>query len=206
MNIVNIVKFAKNIEKNNKKFEKLSASEKRVAVAKDALGQLLLGRTVGQTGIYCRGGSKRLGDDHKIAKLPKCNVCAVGACLLSAFRLEDRVIGDVAQYGSPEDGGVDLDRDLNVDEIDSYFSADQLSKMEACFENSLEDDTGDVDYDNFWFDSPIKNDSQRLFAILSNVIENDGDFDVEQFKALDAKKVSEKYKAARAKAREVKAS
>lgn len=176
LNAVSIAKYAKDVKKNNRAFTKMTDREKRVAVAKDALGQLLLGLYKSSPGTYIEVSRvpKSVTEATKVSELPKCNVCAIGSCLLSSFRLQGRNVGDALDFQAGFDdwtgreyrfaeGGDNSDE--TIAESNSGFDGDTLRDMESCFEGY---ETNKI--------SAIPDTSVRLFAILKNVIANDGDF------------------------------
>lgn len=175
MNVVNLINAARKVTADNKAFKKLSKREKRVAVAKDAIAQLLLGSYQPKKGSYVKiahGGvlTSILGKD-----MPQCQVCGIGSALLSEFRLSGQCnkltgIGCVAGDYTYDNRGVGI------------FSTKMLAAMEGAFERWSRDNLGE--WGNGW-DAPdcdraalsyISNEEVRLYAILQNVVDNGGTF------------------------------
>lgn len=184
MNVKNIVSFAKRIEENNKAYKKLTQAEKRVAVAKDAIAQLLLGSFNASPGVYVRAKGVDKVEALCGIDVPQCEVCAIGSLLVSSFR----VAGDqnVLTAGSNDpwrgtNPRVSANYDTGSGSV-AAFTEPMLRRMEATFEGSIcswdtFENLADIDTDypvdelRFVLDADA-----RLFAILENVIENGGTF------------------------------
>lgn len=165
-----------NYLKLNKRY---TPAQLRVKVAKDVQKQILAQKYNARSGFAYLGTFKSFHE--------KCDVCAMGACFLSAFKLFD---GDVAQnirncnsYGDSNNIG---DDDIILS-LKSIFTERQLKLIEAAFEcNSyiaFYNNNGGVRYErgiggNKW--ECIEDDVDRLYAIMQNIIDNKGKFRIEQ--------------------------
>lgn len=91
----------------------------------------------------------------------QCNVCALGACMLSHIRLNNAVTYEEL------DGmrGYDIRGHLS-----DYFDEDQLDLIENCFENIYFSNSANL---NGQFNK-YQNPSQRLRAIMLNIVRNKG--------------------------------
>lgn len=167
MNVREIVSYSKQVEKNNVAYKRLGKKGKRLAIAKDALGQLLLGKAHAESGTYFRatlgddvtGDAKQIAD--KVLALPECSVCAKGAVMLSQIRHR--------RESAFAAGGVGIDGDhlhCELGGFDGAFNGSTLDLMETIFEDSL--DSYEI--------CKIDDADTRLFAILENIVANDGDF------------------------------
>lgn len=171
MNVTNIINFSKKIEAGNVQFDKLSKAEKRVAIAKDAIAQLLIDRYVPTPGTYVGSDDVDLGMELDIAKtltsLPQCNVCAIGSVMVSSFRC-GQVAGDLESMrdGYHAEGELSYDEGLRL-----AFSDAMLRRMEDAFESGGR--YGSEDPETKW---GLLNKDERLFAILETVIEKGGRF------------------------------
>jgi hypothetical protein len=177
---------ARSTKKKTKRFmapkpERKVVNEKAVAVAIDVLKRLHYGKLNVKFGHYflwkddfrfsthCKTDLQSIVD--KVEK--KCEVCLLGACLLSKARLYDEVtFGDI-QHGS---GSSEI-----KDKLSDVFSRQQSGLMEAAFEScsGLAIATG-VDYVEAnratVFGDHCKTKVARIKAVMRNVIKNGGVF------------------------------
>lgn len=141
----------------NKKFEKLSPSEKRVAIARDVLTQLASKRLVPKAGAWLevKGGSelfseKMLGSDQELqeilSKTKECTGCALGGLFLSAvckadkLKLSELECVDEDHYNSYNlqfVGQADISMKDSFSYLKRFFSEDQLNLIEFTFELGL---------------------------------------------------------------------
>lgn len=163
MNVKNLINYSKKIEKNNASFRALSKTEKRVAIAKDAAAQLLIGKYEGSPGTYVNVEAS--GSFDEALKKTACRVCAIGSVLVSSFRLgavkDSRVF--VTDYGWGEFSGSYGEGDDKA--LGLAFTEKMLRAMEDDFECNT---TNEI--------SLIQDPDARLFTILENVIKNDGKY------------------------------
>jgi hypothetical protein len=120
-----------------------AVARKRIAVAKDVLKSLRLRRIRLKNGVYVNPtsdaeektviaalrGAEDLGEVVGVLE-KNCEVCLLGACVLSKARLFDRVS---ARYGSYL-GGFCPGRDGTVLALRDVFDDHELNLMEAAFE------------------------------------------------------------------------
>lgn len=174
MNVKNIISFAKKIEAGNAKFDKLSKKEKRVAIAKDALAQLLVGKFQAVTGQYVQ--TELLEDRTEsigsaLRRAPRCKVCAIGSVLVSSFRC-GAIGGDIDSLRelAPDDDELVYDT-TSEDKLKLAFTPKTLRAMESAFEQGT---YGSPEYAEDKYG--LLDEDARLFAILEDVIENEGSF------------------------------
>ena len=127
----------------------------RIAVAKDVVNRITMGKLLANIGSYILLRNS-YSYSHTIFNTPtqaekKCTVCAIGGAFLSFARLYNNVEGKLKDGYS----GVDM---YNL--LYECFSHKQLSLMEDCFENQ--------DY--------TENDTDRLLIIMQNIVDHKGDF------------------------------
>lgn len=166
----------KRIEKQNKRFHKLSRRKQRLAIAKDVLAQLKAKKYVAEPGTYIHvlealfdsNGEQKDLQKVLLSTAAECNVCGLGAAFCSMARLGDEV--------TASDGEVE-----NIHKtLKSIFSERQIALIEYAFEGA---DAGDLNIlsENEAdacgrFYEKRGNDDKRLAAIFRNIIKNDGTF------------------------------
>lgn len=174
---------AKTILQTSVEYEKATAAQRRVMIAKDALAQLKIGKYVATPGTYVDAmdlaEEAKLKDEvqlntllHNPALTSSCNVCARGALLLSAVRHRNDCTID--SYGSTSE-------DTYVEEF-----ADQQEEIEAAFEDySYRDREDGEEEGNVWCEKFLTkkergDETKRLELILKNIIRNKGTFKANQ--------------------------
>lgn len=158
--------------------KKLTKTQKRVVIAKDALKQLKLGFYEAENLTWVESKwlrEQKLLSSSLIADIikeelqpillkanPVCQVCARGALLLSMVRKFDN-------YSS-----IDLCIG-NENEMRNLFGSQQIDKMEAAFELWPQNNERYEPKANA-FGEKFRTPGERLIAILKNVIKNNGTF------------------------------
>jgi hypothetical protein len=162
---------------------KVSKAEQRVIIAKDALAQLKAERFIAQAGVYVGAElfddlEKRsdFNDDAQAKPLllkketVPCRVCAKGALFLSAVRKYNKATID------------DIACDV-MTVAENIFGKKQFDQIEAAFEqweetksNNYEDSDGIPAPKAYAFGMKYNDDTERLEAILKNIIKNKGTF------------------------------
>ena len=181
---------AEQIAQKNAEFAKLTPSEQRVTIAKDVLEQLRLGRYYAEQSTYFSMPAPtaeplKPGQDLQSLILQNdrtCTVCALGACFASAVRLSNGVAlseetigfdnfadepGDTADFGN--------DAVFN-EKVASYFSNRQLALIESAFEKDDDFSRGYDVEDAIDFGQAYEDDTDRLQAIMENIVEHGGNF------------------------------
>lgn len=186
----------KKSQPKSKPFSKLSKSEKRVVIAKDVIQQIKVGKYLAETGGYIDGiffkkqdkmdSSKMEDMDIKknFGKIRQCTVCAMGACLMSITKFQNKLT-----FGDVGSGVSDMSNTKVTKLFKSLFSDIQLHLIEKAFEGTdtvtLSSELFGLDEDNFSeqvercdrnFYSEYGTDSERLIAIMRNIIKNKGTF------------------------------
>jgi hypothetical protein len=171
----------KRIQRSNKKFESATPAQKIVMVAQDVLALLDLNRIKATHGTYVQlpkgvekvkakeDGTCSMQDVFKMSELPACDVCGIGAALLSCTLRLNQVEVDQAYvragtyfgYNSADCGDKDDQISARAREV---FPHRLLREMEQAFEN------GSFDY------YQVKTPKARLRAIYQNLIDNKGCF------------------------------
>lgn len=163
---------------------------KAVQVARDVLAHLHVYRPI--RGKYIAGYLPRIENaDADMSEYlsdfeSRCEVCALGACLLSKVRLYDNVPVKAViwtNYGNRDYEIVDVSGTAVKNNLDDVFSRLQQSMIESAFENrvmspavtSLEESrrlrAAVV------FGQRYDTTRERLQAIMENIIDHDGTFD-----------------------------
>lgn len=163
------------VKKSNAKFKRMTAAQKRVAIAEDALKWIASGIFKPMSGVYLKQTDGKAMDRLFVANpqaqlrtvdLGKCEVCAVGAMFVAKSNLFNAVkVKDVGDYH---------------EKLRQHFSETQLALIEAAFE--LTEGVGPYDAPEaaanraVAFGARYANDTRRLKAILQNIIDNGGTF------------------------------
>lgn len=187
-------KYLNSLKKRNEWFSSLSKADKRVEIAKDILIQLDKENYEAHSGIYVYISNFDIDNKKNLLafeddiqanfdKMNTCEVCAIGACIMSIARL-----GNSLTFGDVIDIDIENDNDNVENKIKSIFSPKQMSLIEAYFEGRHSDFmfTGSmnigVELDNIdlgkaaTFSDKYPNDSERLRLIFQNIIDNNGTF------------------------------
>ncbi len=170
----------------------MTKAEKRVAIAKDVIAQVKVGRFKAATGNYVQAktGPVTLGAGMQEALVGKeCSVCALGAAFVAGVDRFNKLnltvwntgIGNFnAACGEYERENIDTSGEDTRDYLSRYFGIRQMDAIESAFEGwSSEDDrfnfgrcaTGSS---AFFRAHPVATD--RLLAIMRNIIRNGGEF------------------------------
>lgn len=166
----------------NAEFAAMSPPEKRVALAKDVLRWLEVGKFIPTHGTYlCTDIMERItleDTERNLSEfLPKaegCNVCAIGGLFYCAVLRADNL--KVGNHAMIEDyGDIDFDNlNINYHEyLEQFFSDDQEDQIESMFETGscyLED--GSV----IRLPPGIHTAAERMTWIMKNLVANGGDF------------------------------
>lgn len=187
---------SKNLSAKNKAFWAKSKPEQRVAVAKDVLKQI-------ESGFYTatRGGYLSLRSVQKVYNVPiqldtllaflkkekaKCEVCGIGSIFVSMVNIGNKVTTQECGLDSIEEC-CRVGDGIMRDKLNKIFSPEQRSLIECAFEKStyLADDDHNYTADNNsikkienakTFGLKYKTDTDRLKAIMKNIIKNKGEF------------------------------
>jgi len=159
-----------------------------VALAKDVIKQVKRKKLIVTSGVYCQAlgnsdyGYKQL--DALIARENSvCEVCALGSLVASyAIAKDDTTVSEAGTRWSI------------VDRLGPYFGAKQLDLIEATFERTITVDEFDGKYHDemgeddkprnpqkvlkaaYKFANRYPDEEARLFAIMRNIIKNEGRF------------------------------
>lgn len=191
------------VAKQNEKFVQASCELKRIMIAQDVLDQLKAKKMIANAGNYIKVnilndelGHHRDLDDYtnkfKGKELQEviqeehiqCSVCGIGACFTSLINLNDN-------YTLTEDRIYMLSRTTSSqNEIHrvllDYFSKAQMLLIETAFEandlaHSIREDCTNLNDREITekainFGKKYKTDNNRLKAIMTNIIKNQGTF------------------------------
>lgn len=178
----------KRIAKANADFAKMTKPQRAVAVAKDVLAQIKAGNYTCEVGGYVNLETppiEDLPDNCKVSAAIfnpsdlQCQVCARGAMFMSAIRKFNKF--DFVKDSSQDDGVRNL---LHPDSPkfrkieDTIFSREQIGLIESAFEccNMAGSTPFEKTKSAIFFGILYNNDSDRMQAIMRNIIKNDGKF------------------------------
>lgn len=150
-----------------KKFKDLSKIDQKLAIVKDAIKQIKIGKTIVTTGVYMEvvdngEGSSLVDDKDNLKKLIKrpdfiCQACAKGA-LFAACVLETNEVYGNNHYSLES---------FQSHKLKPWFKRGEIDLIEETFEG-----WGDKESASFKFYKKYKNPKTRLLAILNNILEN----------------------------------
>lgn len=179
----------------NLKFAQLTPGQRRVAIAKDVIQQIELGKIHPEAGVYI--ADVKTGDDKTVS----CNACALGslfACAVNKPELKAHV-KDFLDVDAEEDISFAVDstdaREMRR-LLEPYFSLSQLELIETAFEcGNVTNSSGlsesylnravsfgeryqpeEDEYGDFDEEEAREMDRKRLVAIMKNIIKNNGTF------------------------------
>lgn len=186
-------------KEKNEAFAKLSAEEKRVAIAKDVFGFIAARKIVATPGVYFAaelpGGLAESSQACKlVAAVESCQVCALGAVFMAAVDNANEVT--LSDLGF-EDGQFEVEFDYFAmrDYLRRFFGSEQLLVIETAFEGrdvhmSLDGDKASAAMGMFQWNTCDKEICKaydhdecsstpaiyRMEAIMRNIIANNGEF------------------------------
>jgi len=162
-----------------KKFTKMTAAQKRVAIAKDVLKQIKAGRVRIHMGSYLKYIQCPVEDfttfnqSTLLADETVCRVCAVGAAIVSGLRL----------FNGAEVGDLEGDGLAAYNAISRWFSKKQSALIEQAFEDSCAFAITREALNSEWqskkaseFKNRRPNKRSRAISIFQNIIDNKGLF------------------------------
>lgn len=188
-NTKSIKKINKSIKKRNSIFDNASPEQKRVMIAQDVLDQIKAKRYIAKSGTWVDPQYNRnvsVKNTDSVQKLfadnviEKCDVCALGGMFMSCTNLNNNVsvktLNNINGYNNVGLGDRIKKNTKLPNELNRIFSKDQLTLIEIYFEGGsgwfLSDDD-DPHVFNFF---EQKTATQRLVAIMKNIIKNNGTF------------------------------
>lgn len=190
------------LKREKDEYKRMSAAQKRVAIAKDVIAQINCEAYQPTAGTYvslapsdkAKSDGKSLQDlwnkptDQMLDEgMLQCSVCAKGAMFMSHIRKDS----DSCKVGQAQDG----QHEPNIEErLTDVFSEKQLDLIEAAFEQSgsyyannhaetsekYSEDKGEYYTGRAGkaekFGERYSEDQERLVGIMRNIIRNDGTF------------------------------
>jgi len=168
------------IKKWNETFKKASKPEKKILIAKDVLANIKSKKYIPFAGNYIIFISSVFKDNDvqkNLDTLESCNCCALGACLISSTKYQNKLkFDDLNGLGA---------YDNNVwRQLKNIFTPREMAIMEYCFEGiggtKVAEDSFFYNLDkkteqkceNFYYN--YSNSTERLVAICKNIIKNKG--------------------------------
>lgn len=176
------------VRRDNAWFASLKPAEKRVAIARDVLSQLRLGKLVATPGVWLRDGGeeplicaedsvekKNVELQAILNKQEQCTGCALGGMFMCAVKRANKLkVKDLTDFTS-EDGyeeSVDVDGSDATAYLGRWFDQEQLSMIESAFERG--DGAFGSEAANFCADEEDAGERMRL--IMENIIVHKGRF------------------------------
>lgn len=167
-------------------------------MAKDIIEQIKIGRYIANNNSYIKDlttiDENKFSDASEICdvfdEIKECKVCALGATILSATHLGNRLKVGNLNINYPIGVGK-LRQQTVIELLESIFSDETLFLIESCFEGFTHDDdryavnVKDINSRSFSYDVVLNcnrfknkydNIDDRLIAICENIINNDGEF------------------------------
>lgn len=144
-----------------KNFTKLTAAQKRVAIARDAIKQIECKTYKASEGFYVGIGSGVRINQTKVKAMKRCRVCAWGMALLSSVRL----FNEFNETNDPSS----IENHLS-----KIFPNQNLRLIEAVFEGWNDGATNNDATLAFYRKHP--DNTKRALAIFRNIIRNRGEF------------------------------
>jgi len=181
-----IAKKNRRIDRDNKAFEKMSPSEKRVQIARDVLAQLNAKRLIATPGVWLAGKHeddlfsredvKKDPELQKILKSQKeCTGCALGGMFMCAVeRANELKLSDL----DDDTRNMRQLQDASVFEyMEQFFSREQLDEIESAFEQgegfASNEDAAD------WLEE-VDDAEERMRLIMENIVVNKGKFKLDK--------------------------
>lgn len=195
-------------KKKEVSFKSMSATQKRVAIAEDVIAALQAKRYKATSGTYVESKTTAKGFIEKscgsndvelkdvLAKnMKSCEVCAKGAMFVASV---ERFNNLKVSVSDPTDNVFEkLNGDYEVcDHLSNYFDEEQLAMIEAAFEGGefadevYIDDEDDKSRNNkrwtiYGYSILYPNATDRMIAIMENIIRNKGKFVAKVSEILD---------------------
>lgn len=169
------------IKKWNETFKKASKPEKKILIAKDVLANIKSKKYNSEKGNYIthmNGDYNGYDDVQKnLDKLESCNCCALGACLISSTKYQNKLTFNDLYCARSNNNNV-------WGQLKTIFTPKEMAIMEYCFEGN---EGSKVAEDSFYYyldekttqkcDSffyQYNSSNERLTAICNNIIKNKG--------------------------------
>lgn len=181
----------KNTMTRSKPAKRTSKTEMRVAIAKDVISQLKAGSLQAKSGTWIQDSklgtledfvefrndfNKPMDACEFVNKSNKCTVCALGSVFMSSCKLFQPKV--MLQSGWEAWA---IFEELEDSPLLKYFSVETLQLIEACFEGADGvHDVGTREGIAAAYEKSFKDPTDRLNAIMTNIIRNKGQFKPEQ--------------------------
>lgn len=179
-----------------KNFKDMTDTEKRIAIAKDVLAQLAIGRLEANHSYLTSDVVERFirdavspDDDLKRAVVAEknCQACALGSLFVSAAGLSPKPLTVEDNWSKePEDRWGEVSPTTMTDYLSDVFTVAQLWLIEDAYETMNMygyEDEGGGEYNDaeavqaaIHFGKGFEDDRWRLMAIMENIVKNDGEF------------------------------
>ena len=159
-------------------------AEKRVEIARDVIKQLKLEKFISSPGIYVEIGDNIDGTAElqtALKNVGSCQVCALGGLFLSDIRKNDKCKAEDVDLGSDGSGFYShyIDQYKMKERLQKLFSIKQMGLIECAYEcgSDPEDALLEEEYYNATvFGQRFDDSTERMIAIMKNIIRNKGTF------------------------------
>jgi hypothetical protein len=175
------------IARDNAAFEKMTPSEKRVAIARDVIAQLAAERLVAVPGIWLDFNvtDNEPDQDPELQTILKstdqCEGCALGGMFMCAVERANKL--KLSELDEPDTGTASQSDVFSY--MRKFFSREQLNLIEVCFEQG--NGAGNVGSDAhdqamvFFGEAEYEGDcsasaNDRMRLIMENIVANNGKF------------------------------
>ena len=170
-------KLRKRISDRRRRFMKLTPNKQRIAIAKDVIAmidskKIIPSYNIGYMSFSANFSNKKV-ELCEIIETNQCRVCALGGMLAAHVMKVDnfRIDGDCLNS---------IHRFEITDQLEDYFSIEQLDLIESAFEVSHMGSSLPVDSNQInkaiKFGMTKLDTCARIKAIMQNIIDNDGTF------------------------------
>lgn len=161
---------ARQTERSNRAFERMSPAQKRVTIAEDVIKSLNTGglKATHMMYFHVKGMDGFIQDNFDVGlkellpDLPPCQVCAKGGIFTCVVARRNQVTAGHAEHGDMWNS-----EDLS-EELGGIFTPSQLNLIEVEYESF---DINTMDLRN-----RLSNPKDRMIVIMENIIRNGGDF------------------------------
>lgn len=181
------------IARDNAAFEKMTPAQKRVQIARDVIAQIDASRLVPKFGTWLstknngplvtpssvKDSNAELKD--VLSKVKQCTGCAIGGMFMCAVERADKLkIKELSDFWEEEGCDkntqyVDIDDTDAFEYLSRFFSAQQLSEIEAAFERNGGIEFHDLAGD---FAPECEEPAERMRLIMQSIIVGNGKFDI----------------------------
>lgn len=183
------------LKSQNEAFEKMSKSEKRIAIAKDVIASIKSGKYNAQKEVYCsidvnpeynfeKKGKSELQTLMHSGAISSCTVCAIGGIFASKVFLGNKFKVSVNEKFWSDELEIENTYIEDTEMMGSFrgiYTIVELREIEYAFEgwdirDSFKNRSEEFHYNMINFYDKYPDVELRLIAIMKNIIKNEGNF------------------------------